>query len=90
MGTTTMTTAMSGATGTAVARRAFWAHASDLYGLPLSDAQLDEAAGTADDVAVIDRLFPQLVDVERQELLWALGAALGDDTVRAPCAACAA
>jgi hypothetical protein len=61
-----------------IVRREFWAHASDLYGLPLSPAQLDEAACEGADVAVVDRLFPQLSDVERSEILWALGAHLGD------------
>jgi hypothetical protein len=61
-----------------IVRRDFWANASELYGLPLSPAQLDMAAGEGDDVAVLDRLFPQLTDVERGEVLWALGVHLAE------------
>ena len=53
----------------------FWQHAGELYGLPLTDAQLAEAAGL-DDLAFVDRFFPTLSDEERSEVLWALGAFL--------------
>jgi hypothetical protein len=86
-----LTTPQDGTNDHVAVRRDFWAHAGELYGLPVSDAQLDEAALVGDDVAVLDRLFPQLVDVERQELLWALGAHLdahvGTAVACEPCAA---
>jgi hypothetical protein len=75
------------ATDSITVRREFWAHAGVLYGLPVSDAQLDEVSSALDDVAVVERLFPQLVDVERQELLWALGAHLDATVAYEPCAA---
>ena len=53
-------------------RLEFWRHAGELYGLPLSDAQLAEA-GRLDDLAIVDRFFPTLSDPERSEVLWSLG-----------------
>ena len=81
--TTTITTAAAATTGTSTVgatvdaerRVEFWRHAGDLYGLPLSHAQLAEACWL-DDLAVVDRFFPTLSDAERSEVLWSLGAYL--------------
>ena len=52
------------------ARRDRWAHIADMFGLPLTEEQLDELP-TLSDTAAADRFFPQLADVERHEVLWA-------------------
>jgi len=53
-------------------RRAFLAHAAELYGLGLGPSELDVLAGL-DDRAAVSGAFPQLSDEELSEALWALG-----------------
>ena len=62
---------LTGAPDPAV-RRAFLAHAAELYGLALGPSELDVLAAL-DDRAAVARAFPQLSDEELSEALWALG-----------------
>jgi hypothetical protein len=66
------------------ARRDRWSHIGETLGLPLTVDQLDELRSLSDREAA-GRFFPQLLDVEVDELLWAANV---DDEVR--CGACAA
>jgi hypothetical protein len=52
----------------------FWRLTAEEFGLPLTgdqERELDELLD--DDLVVLDRWFPHLADVERNEVLWALG-----------------
>ena len=51
-------------------RRERWIHIGEALGLPLSAGQLDELRDLTDHDAA-RRFFPQLLDVEIDELLWA-------------------
>ena len=58
----------------ASARVEFWRLTAEEFGLPLSGEQERELSEILhDEVAVLDRWFPHLADVERNEVLWALG-----------------
>jgi hypothetical protein len=63
-------------------RRERWSHIADTFGLPLSSAQLDELPGLSDRCAV-DRFFPQLLDVEVDEVLWAANVSCAGDPTNA-------
>ena len=66
-------------------RRDRWSHIADMVGLPLTDDQLDELRHLSDRDAA-GRYFPQLLDVEIHELLWAANV---DDEVHCACHAAA-
>jgi hypothetical protein len=51
-----------------------WQHVASLFGLPLTTGQLDDLA-TLDDRTAAARFLPHLHDVERDEVLWAVGRA---------------
>jgi hypothetical protein len=54
------------------ARQAAFAHVGEVFGLPLTHAQLAEIPGHTD-LEVVRTLFPHLLDVEQAEVLWAVG-----------------
>ena len=68
----TVTFQMQHEPGIAARRRDHLAHVGEVYGTPLSVAQLDELA-PLDDVTALRRAFPWLSAEEVSEALWALG-----------------
>jgi hypothetical protein len=54
------------------ARIAAFAHVGEVFGLPLTDAQLAQIPGRSD-LELVRSLFPHLREVEQAEVLWALG-----------------
>ena len=68
----TVTFQMQHEPGLANRRRDQLAHVADVYGTPLTRAQLDELA-PLDDLTALRRAFPWLAAEELNEALWALG-----------------